>query len=134
MALPTASAPTGAGIDPHAADRRRRERRRAPRVARRRRALGAQPAADRRRNGTARHRLRRVATRAAVRRPQPLRAHAERSCATRRARAAPPERPAVILEPLNDAACLGQLTTIARELARTTLVEMVAARLGSHDA
>lgn len=37
----------------------------------------------------------------------------------------------MILDPTNDAACLGQLTYIARELAPTTLIRTVARRLGS---
>jgi len=40
----------------------------------------------------------------------------------------------VILDPINDADCLGQLTKIARELAPTTLLMMVAKRLGSRTA
>jgi hypothetical protein len=40
----------------------------------------------------------------------------------------------VILDPVNDEECLGQLTTIARELAPTTLVREVARRLGSREA
>jgi hypothetical protein len=37
----------------------------------------------------------------------------------------------VILEPANDAQCLGQLTRMAREIVPTTLIRTVAARLGS---
>jgi hypothetical protein len=40
----------------------------------------------------------------------------------------------VIVEPVNDRECLDQLTTIAREFARTTLIHQVAARLGSRAA
>lgn len=40
----------------------------------------------------------------------------------------------MILDPVNDEECLGQLTTIARELAPTTLVREVARRLGSREA
>jgi len=40
----------------------------------------------------------------------------------------------VILDPINDEQCLGQLTRMARELAPTTLVQMVARRLGTADA
>jgi len=40
----------------------------------------------------------------------------------------------VILAPVNDVECLAQLTTIARELASTTLVETVARHLGSREA
>jgi hypothetical protein len=40
----------------------------------------------------------------------------------------------MILAPINDEDCLGQLTHIARELAPTTLVQMVAHRLSSPDA
>jgi hypothetical protein len=39
----------------------------------------------------------------------------------------------VILEPVNDLACLSQLTTIARELSATTLIHSVAKHLGSRD-
>ena len=37
----------------------------------------------------------------------------------------------MIRDPINDVACMGQLTTIARELARTTIISTVARRLGS---
>src|SRR5262249_30347822 len=37
----------------------------------------------------------------------------------------------MILDPTTDAQCLGQLTQLARELAPTTLLHMIAARLGS---
>jgi hypothetical protein len=40
----------------------------------------------------------------------------------------------MILDPINDAECLGQLTIMARELVPTTLIRMVAKRLGSRDA
>lgn len=40
----------------------------------------------------------------------------------------------MIADPINDADCLGQLTTIARELASTTLARTVARHLGSRDA
>ena len=40
----------------------------------------------------------------------------------------------MIKEPINDTDCLGQLTTFARELAPSTLVRLVATRLGSRDA
>lgn len=40
----------------------------------------------------------------------------------------------MILDPVNDEDCLGQLTRIARELAPTTLVQLVAQRLGSVEA
>lgn len=40
----------------------------------------------------------------------------------------------MILAPINDAECLVQLTTIARELASTTLVRTVARHLGSREA
>lgn len=40
----------------------------------------------------------------------------------------------MIIEPVNDVECLSQLTTIARELAPTTLVRTVAQRLGSRRA
>src|SRR5205823_2376265 len=40
----------------------------------------------------------------------------------------------VIVDPINDVDCLGQLTTIARELSSTTLVLTVARHLGSRDA
>lgn len=40
----------------------------------------------------------------------------------------------MILEPINDIDCLGQLTAMARELAPTTLIRAVAARLGSRTA
>lgn len=40
----------------------------------------------------------------------------------------------MILDPVNDEACLGQLTKIARELHATTLVQTVARRLGSRAA
>lgn len=40
----------------------------------------------------------------------------------------------MIAEPINDVECLSQLTTIARELAPTTLLRTVAQRLGSPDA
>lgn len=40
----------------------------------------------------------------------------------------------MILDPINDEQCLDQLTRIARELAPTTLVQMVARRLRSADA
>jgi len=40
----------------------------------------------------------------------------------------------VILDPTTDRECLGQLTVMARELAPTTLIRTVAARLGSPDA
>src|SRR5689334_12568122 len=39
----------------------------------------------------------------------------------------------MILDPGNDRDCLGQLTTMARELHRTTLIQMVARRLASRD-
>jgi hypothetical protein len=39
----------------------------------------------------------------------------------------------VILDPINDTECLGQLTLMARELAPTTLVREVARRLGARD-
>jgi len=39
----------------------------------------------------------------------------------------------VIVEPINDTECLGQLTTLARELAPSTLVRLVAQRLGTRD-
>jgi hypothetical protein len=39
----------------------------------------------------------------------------------------------VILEPINDVQCLSQLTTIARELAATTLVRTVAQHLGTRE-
>jgi len=39
----------------------------------------------------------------------------------------------VILEPINDADCLGQLTTIARELSSTTLIRAVAQHLGTRE-
>ena len=40
----------------------------------------------------------------------------------------------MILDPINDEDCLGQLTKIARETAPTTLIMMVAKRLGSREA
>jgi hypothetical protein len=40
----------------------------------------------------------------------------------------------VILEPINDVDCLGQLTVFARELAPSTLVRLVAQRLGTRTA
>lgn len=40
----------------------------------------------------------------------------------------------MIAPPINDADCLGQLTTMARELAATTLVRTVARHLGTRDA
>jgi hypothetical protein len=40
----------------------------------------------------------------------------------------------VILDPINDVDCLGQITTIARELAPTTLIISVAKKLGSREA
>ncbi|HEY2746785.1 MAG TPA: hypothetical protein VGL86_19285 [Polyangia bacterium] len=40
----------------------------------------------------------------------------------------------MIADPINDAECLGQLTTFARELAPSTLVRLVAARLGTREA
>lgn len=40
----------------------------------------------------------------------------------------------MILAPVNDVECLAQLTTIARELASTTLVQTVARHLGSREA
>jgi len=39
----------------------------------------------------------------------------------------------VILDPVNDVDCLGQLTTIARELSSTTLIRTVATHLGTRD-
>ena len=40
----------------------------------------------------------------------------------------------MIVEPINDVECLGQLTTFARELAPSTLVHLVAKRLGTREA
>ena len=40
----------------------------------------------------------------------------------------------MIVEPINDADCLGQLTTFARELAPSTLVRLVANRLRTREA
>jgi hypothetical protein len=40
----------------------------------------------------------------------------------------------VILDPVNDTECLGQLTVMARELVPTTLIREVARRLGSREA
>jgi hypothetical protein len=40
----------------------------------------------------------------------------------------------VILDPVNDGECLGQLTTIARELVPTTVIQSVARRLSSREA
>jgi hypothetical protein len=40
----------------------------------------------------------------------------------------------MILDPINDGDCLGQLTVFARELAPSTLVRSVAARLGTREA
>jgi hypothetical protein len=40
----------------------------------------------------------------------------------------------VIVEPINDVECLGQLTKIARELAPTTLIRSVAQKLGEREA
>ena len=39
----------------------------------------------------------------------------------------------MIVEPINDTDCLGQLTTFARELAPSTLVRLVAQRLGTRE-
>ena len=39
----------------------------------------------------------------------------------------------MILDPVNDVECLGQLTTIARELASTTLIRTVAQHLGTRE-
>ena len=39
----------------------------------------------------------------------------------------------MILDPVNDVDCLGQLTTIARELSSTTLIHTVAQHLGTRD-
>jgi hypothetical protein len=40
----------------------------------------------------------------------------------------------MIVEPINDIECLGQLTTFARELSPSTLVHLVAQRLGTREA